>query len=381
MLTGRSVSRASLNEPIGAAADRPTAVFDYDFHGLVGVRLRNASSSQARGVARQIGSPETTLDRDPEIVVTFVPRLPERASIGQFSVGDTRFAKDRRMFVPPGRVGGRALINFDDIGRTCEIVCEYGVSSVPFLVSIVNVTAMTKGFIPVHASAFIYRRAGVLVGGWSRGGKTTTMLTFMAEGAEYISDEWVYVADDGRRMYGGRQPISISGRHLADLPSFRARIGAVGRSRLRLANWVRAANRFDSSRLARFTGIAEERLATDVSPEQLFGEDACTLAGVPDNVLIVVRHESTRVVVEDIASEDAARALAASSRYERLPLLSSYLKFRFAFPDAVNALIEQAEELEFTALLRALEGKRAYIVYHPFPPPSRMLLGAIEPLF
>jgi hypothetical protein len=69
-----------------------------------------------------------------------------------------------------------------------------------------------------------------------------------------------------------------------------------------------------------------------------------------------------------------------SLQHERLDLLAHYLKFRFAFPDRSNALIEHAEEMQRAALERALEGKEAYVVAHPYPAPIRAVYEVMDPL-
>jgi hypothetical protein len=69
-----------------------------------------------------------------------------------------------------------------------------------------------------------------------------------------------------------------------------------------------------------------------------------------------------------------------SLQHERLDFMSYYLKFRFAFPAASNALIEQAEALQRERLVQVLMGKEAYAVYHPYPVPIQKLFEAIRPL-
>jgi hypothetical protein len=374
------MSRLPAVKPVDTTANERTAKIEHNVHGLVGIRLENASSDDAAVVAREIGSAPAPIDQEPDIVVTFVDRLPVQSADRHVLLGDARFTADRMMYVAARRRAGQALIRFDDVGERCHIICEHGLPSVPLLSSILNLTFLARGAVAVHASAFTYEGSGVLVGGWSRGGKTSTLLAFMAEGGEYVGDDWSYIMDGGRRVYGGLQPIQLSARHLEDLPQFRARVSAAGRSRLFAGRWVRRARPYTPSRLARAAQIAEARLSTYVEPDRLFGQNACPLAGDLDTVLIVASHDARDIVVDQVDGQYAAQALAASSRYERLPLLSSYLKFRFVFPDRVNALLEEAEELEATALSRAFEGKNAHVIYHPYPPPTRALFEAIQPL-
>ena len=61
-------------------------------------------------------------------------------------------------------------------GDRCEIVCERGLSAVPHLVAIVNLTALAHGVLPLHASAFSWNGTGILATGWAKGGKTEALL-------------------------------------------------------------------------------------------------------------------------------------------------------------------------------------------------------------
>lgn len=72
----------------------------------------------------------------------------------------------------------------------------------PLLIALVNATALSKGVLPLHASAVTFEGTGPLVAGWSKGGKTEALLSFMRRGALYVGDEWVYLSAD--RIHGCR---------------------------------------------------------------------------------------------------------------------------------------------------------------------------------
>src|SRR5918997_82180 len=119
-------------------APPPAGHADFDLHGIVGIRLVGASPGDERAVADQLGPIRT-----------------------------------------PG------------LDREPDIVIRF-----------VNLTALAKGALPLHAAAFTYRGTGVVVTGWAKGGKTETLLGFMAAGAEYVGDEWVYLDANGRHVHG-----------------------------------------------------------------------------------------------------------------------------------------------------------------------------------
>ena len=182
---------------------------DYDLQGWVGVRLLNATPAEVAVVDRQLGPIRGTLDRPPDLTLRFVERLdtPGLRYLGQEEAAFT----DEAFLLLRTKYGTRARVQipFEQVGGPCEIVCERGVRSIPLLIPLLNLTALGKGLLPLHAAAFRYRGQGVLVTGWSKGGKTEALLAFIARGAEYIGDEWVYVSSDGDRMFGIPEPIRL----------------------------------------------------------------------------------------------------------------------------------------------------------------------------
>jgi hypothetical protein len=328
------------------------------------------------------------LDREPDIVVSFVEPEEARDDLRLLDLDDAAF-DDEAFFVLQTRGGTRlkTRVDFDGIGSGCRIVCESGVGSVPLLVPILNLVALSKGVLPVHASAFMHEDCGVLVCGWAKGGKTETLLAFMAQGARYVGDEWIYVAEDGRRLHGLPEPIKIWDWHLPELPQYQAVLARGQRARLRAATvsqrTAEGAGRLGvpgSGVLERVGAKLERQRYVHLSPGSLFGSGACVPEGRLDKLVFVVSREGGGVSVEPIDPLEVARRMAFSLRYERQRLLAAYLEFRFAFPDRASALVEGAAERERSLLAERLAGTDAYVALHPFPPSIPSLYEAISPL-
>ncbi len=62
-----------------------------------------------------------------------------------------------------------------------------------------------------------------------------------------------------------------------------------------------------------------------------------------------------------------------------MEFMSYYLKYRFAFPECTNSVIDQAEEIQRRMLFKILAGKEAYAVYHPYPFSISSLFEVIRP--
>jgi hypothetical protein len=356
---------------------------DFDLHGIVGVRVLDATQGDVAKVARQLGPISAPLTTEPDISIRFVDRLRTHA-LTYVEVGETGF-DGVNFYVLRGRGGtvAKALIPFDDVGRSLEIICERTMPVVPHLLACINMVAVSKGVLPLHASAFEHDGRGVLVMGWAKGGKTEALLAHMEHGDCYIGDEWIYLTPDGR-MLGLPEPIRLWAWHLAQEP----RVLAARRrtERLRLAGWqalamglvaaghggpVRAAAR-------RVHPMVQRQAFLRIPPEELFSEGRMTLEGRLDAAVLMMSHESDRICVERADPEEISARMAASLAHERDQFLTHYLQFRFAFPTRRSSVVECAPERE-RALLRALfDGRDARKVLHPYPCNLAELGDAVE---
>ena len=227
----------------------------------------------------------------------------------------------------------------------------------------------------------------MLVTGWAKGGKTETLLAFMANGATYIGDEWIYLAKDGRRLYGIPEPIKVWDWHLPELPQYRDVLARGQRARLRAttvsqrtADGLGRLGVPGSGVLERVGMKLERQRYVHLAPATLFGAHACALEGRLDKLVFVVSREGEAVEVAPIDAGEVARRMGFSLQYERQRLLASYLEFRFAFPDRSSALLEGAEERQREMLLERFAATEAHIALHPFPPSIPSLFDAIRPL-
>jgi hypothetical protein len=112
--------------------------------------------------------------------------------------------------------------------------------------------------------------------------------------------------------------------------------------------------------------VVRRQANVDVPPEVLFGPMGSLEASI-DRVMLVASHDSREVTVDAIDPLAVARRMVPSVRYEFAPLLSWYDMYRFAFPGAANTLIEEMEARLDPLLVRALGGKAARVVHHPYP--------------
>ena len=363
---------------------------DFDLHGAVGVRLLGATASDAAAVRRQLGPIELELSRPPEIEIEYVDRLPADGPMRAIGRDDAAF--DRSSFVLlRGRFKApvRVAIPFDRVGGPCRIVAEHGVGTIPLLVPIVNLTALGQDLLPIHASAFVHEGRGVLVTGWAKGGKSEVLLAFAARGASYVGDEWVYLADGGARMVGLPEPIRLWDWQLRAMPEFGARISRSQRARLASTRVLGAAiggaagapvvHRTAGGRtLRRARPYVDRQLDVQVPPARLFDGRVLAAGAALDQVVFVESvDDDERIVVEPIEGTEIARRMVHSIRHEWLDLWTAYLKWRYAFPDRPNQILEGLEASLSERLLAALAGRPAVVLRHPYPPDIPALADAL----
>jgi hypothetical protein len=357
-----------------------TETLDFDIHGLAGIRLVAPSPADALAVRRQLGPLNATLDREPDILIRFVDRLKTASPLRVLGMYEAGFTDDAFLVLrSKHKSSAKVEVDFSQIGGQIEIVCERGLPAVPLLIPLLNLTLLDRGVLALHASAFVHEGKGVVATGWSKGGKTESLLAFAARGAEYVGDEWVYVSNDGERVYGIPEPIRIWDWQLDQLPEFAALIGKRQRSRLRaiqlLLKQERALRRLGGDR---FPALLKRQLCVDVAPTRLFGSLGDLVAGF-DRLFFLVARDALEVTVEPIDPLEVGRRMVFSLQHESLDFTAAYLKFRFAFPDASNLLLTRVEELQREALARTLAGKPAYVVHHPYPVSLTALYEAMSP--
>lgn len=354
-----------------------TEITDFNLHGIVGIRVIGATPGDLKALKKQLGPIQKPLSTSPDIVIRFVDQIPFSSPVRYLGLEDAGFTHDAFLvFRGKYRAHVKVQIPFQQIGSDqCEIICESGVPAVPLLIPIINLTALSKGILPLHASALTYKGKGILVTGWAKGGKTETLLAYAENGAEYIGDEWIYISQDGQCMFGIPEPIRIWYWHLQEMPQYKAKVKKTDLFRLQVLNvlvkfleWV---EKWGGSKLSRFlrrlVALVKQQLYVQVPPEKLFERMANGLTGNPKKIFFVGSHAEHTLNVKQVDPKEVAARMVFSLQEERQEFMSYYMKYRFAFPERSNPLLDQVEEIQRSLLLKVLAGKDTYSVYHPYP--------------
>ncbi len=378
----------------GAAltGDRGERIVDFNIHKLVGIRLLSPSTSDVRTVERHLGLRPTPFDGEPAITIRFVDALPIDGPLRFVGQGDVAFTDSAFVLLRSRNLArARAQLALETVGETCEITCESRLPEVPLLRQLINLAMLARGIIPIHAAAFRHAGRGVLVTGWSHGSKTGTLLAFMAAGAEFVGDEWIYLSASGDRMYGLPDQLEARPWYLRELPDYQRHVSGVDRIRTELTHRFARVVRPLVSKSERGNSIPKKLIrylyqslldqqSIKLRPLQLFGSDACSLHSSLDVLIVAISHEAPDVQVEPTPTDKIAAQITASFVHEQANIVSSYHKHLFAFPSRRNPLLDDLERVYRALATEALKGKNGNTMLHPYPVSIGALRTAVQPL-
>jgi hypothetical protein len=363
---------------------------DYDVHGIMGIRVLGGTERDLAAVTRDLGTLEGPLQAEPDIVVRFLPEL-RTASMRYIDWPQTAFTEDAYFVLQWDHYKVKARIAFDQVGhKPLEILCQSGSQAVPLLMDFVQLLALEKGCVALHAAAFIYDGVAAIAPAWAHGGKTEALLAFAAHGAEYIADEWVLLAADGEAVYGIPTPISLSCADYERSAHLRSAINQYSRRTLRRLQWLHytqtklSRGPFGSSAAARMLRSLDDavrrRVEIKVAPHTLFGKLG-TLTAPPRKLFLMMSSQAKNISVDRLESTAAASSLSALMQHEQATLMRHYLAFLYAFPGRRCALLENSSARRAEILPRALAGLECYLVTHPLPVELGALYEAVQPAF
>ncbi len=369
-------------------ADSAKTTIYHDLHGIFGVCVLGATDADAAALAGQLGPAVASLERSPDLVIRFVPKLPVQ-DMKLLGLNKNGYTRDAFFLFRSGNWSARVSVDFGRFGTPCEIVCESGLKAIPSLAHMVHLLILEKNYVALHASAFEYRGTGILVAGWAKGGKSEALFSFARHGAHYVGDEWMFLRRDGERMYGMPQDILLWDWQVAQLNNYDDLVGRESKilfraihSILRLHAWM-SNLRIGKLAPVRYLGKAlpalQRQLNITASPAKIFEGRIGPLHASIDKVFLMVSHESPDTRIEPMDGAEIAARMAASMAYEHIPLMENYYAYKFAFPGRSSDLIENAGRKQGSLLAEALGKKEGYAVYHPNPCSFEELFNAMEP--
>jgi hypothetical protein len=393
LLPSTRATRATRTAAPADASRASTGVgtcIDYDVHGLLGVRLVDPAPADTRLVERHLRGFRRPLLREPDLVIRFVDRL-STDGLRWVDVERSGFTDDGFFVRAGSALAGWVRIPFERLGDPCELVAERGVGQVPYLKPMLRMTALRRGYVPLHASAFEWGGTGAVVTGWTHGGKTSALLAFAEHGARFIGDDLVLLSGDGDRMFGLSTPLNVSTAQLRQSPRLQSTVRRGQRLVLEGLDWLERAEARATADwpggtrplrlLRRAARPVQRRFSVRLPPEVAFWNGVLP-SSRPRKLFLMMSHRQPGVSVEAADPMDVVNRMIHSLRFEDLALFGEYLNFRFAFPglEKANVLLERAHDVAHVRLREAVAGMDAYVVRHAYPSPLQTLYQAMRPL-
>jgi len=365
-------------------------IVDFDLYGIVGIRQINPSEKDINNLAKSYSDFRSELDREPDIIIRYKSnwQLGEMSYLG---LNDSGFNEDGFYILTNGRSPLKVKIPFEQIGDKCELVCEQGTGSIPLLNHIITLTFLKKKYLPIHASAFKYNNLGALVVGWSKGGKTEALFSFIKNGAEFVGDETVLISADGKKIFGIPVPISIWEWQFSEIPELMTHIKINKKIIFKSIHFIDKVYRiFRKSilknnsiikTLEKAVPVLKRQLNIRVGPQLFFKGNVHWEQVNLNRLIIIMSHNKEDITLNKCNALEIADQMIISNLYELDSFYDYYSKFKYAFPTIKNDFLENINEFYKQLLPNAIAGIESYKVLHPYPVSFEKLYKAMKQIF
>lgn len=364
--------------------------YDYDIHNIVGIRVITPNESDLKLISNYYGEHEKELNRQPDITITFKNsfEIPDLIYIGLDNAG---FNKDGYYILSSGRSKLKVKIPFEKIGQPLEIICQSGIPGIPLLNHIINLAFLSKNYIPLHASAFRYNKKNAVAMGWSKGGKTESLLAFANKDAEYIGDEVVMLSKNGNEMFGIPASVTVWEWQFKQVPKLIPKLSKNKKSLFNLIHFIESVYKFLKKTFLKDSFVTKviaealpafkRQLNFRVTPKYIFKEKIYKEKAYPDKIILIMSHESNEIKVESCTIDEVIARMINSHEYEMSTFIQHYNTFKFAFPQLKNQFLENVNKHQSELLKTALTGKEAFKVLHPYPVSFEKLFEKMKIIF
>ncbi|MBK7377991.1 MAG: hypothetical protein IPJ03_03140 [Ignavibacteriales bacterium] len=365
-------------------------LYNYDLHGIVRLRLVNPSDKDLKKFNTAFGEYQCQTENEPDIKITFVNKI-DTPLLTYIGLNNAAFDENGFYILSTGRNQLKVKIPFDKIGEDFEIVCESGTPEIPMLRHFINLIFLKKNYIPLHASAFRFNDQTALVMGWSKGGKTESLLAFANNEAEYIGDETVIISQDGKTIFG--IPVSVCvwewqfeqiPKLLTKLPNQKIMLFGLIHFFDALYKFLKKSflkNSFPTKVLAEAMPAFKRQLNIRVEPKTVFKTRMLKSKLSLDHIILIMSHDNDEIKVENCSIDEVIDRMINSQNYEIASFVEQYLTFKYAFPNLKNELLENIGTKQMALLNEAFKNKTAHKVVHPYPVSFEKLFNNMKIIF
>jgi hypothetical protein len=357
-------------------------IIEFNFHEIVGLKLINPTDFDVNVITKKFDITPQKLTFEPDIVITYNKELafPDLTYIG---LNAAAFSNNDFYILSNGKENVKVIVPFEDIGlKQLKIVCESGSPDIPLLNHFINLTFLSKGYLPLHSTAFQYDDIGALVLGWTKGGKSESLFSFMNNGAEYVSDEISIISNNGKEVLGLKVPICIWKYQFKEIPDFIPKLNFQKQVIMKVIQLIKTLNKIINFKLIdKAVPLLDTQLHVKTLPSKIFSSDRIIPKMKLDVVFFAVSHSSNEIVVEPISINEVIDRMISSQEEELDYFYNFYRMFKYAFPQRINEFLENLMNIQYRLMKKLLENKKAYIVKHPYPVSFKNLYTKMKTIY
>lgn len=347
------------------------------------------SSAQRNRVAASLQpyAPTAAGDGKPDVLVAFDRALrgEVREQLGDTGDGLHTSWDGRGLRVVHEGAGCRLL--FDGAQAAALVELEAGFAWWRAWTAVVrpllSIPIAANGAVVTHAAAVTHEGRGIAIAGWSESGKTEVALALCERGAQFVSDKWTALADDGS-LHAMPVPAGLRAWTVPHLPQLRRSLSAGQRARAgagraatnaieRVAG--RSGGQAVTAAFSAARGAAALASRVSLSPTALGGGVEAPLRAKLD-LLVVLRATSGQPRAHELDIETACRRLLTTTAYERRALDALDARSRYCGAGAVpghGGLAAREQDI----MRRVLAGCRVIELAAPFPADPRPAADAV----
>lgn len=357
------------------------ATRDFRIPGVFHVRVTEGRPENLRAVRRAVGAPGPVRPGEPDVRVTFADQIPLPEGLRLIDGGRAGFVEGEGDVYLLDAPDGGALARVAQKGAwgRAKITCLRGAKTIPGLAAALDLAALSRGWIPLHGSAWTDPDgACTVLAGWGRSGKTGGLLAACARGATAIGDDRVLLSRDGQEVVGTGRDVVVKGWHREQIdpsafgvrPSgspIRSTVARIASATARTlprseggpVDWT-SATRKVLERAARMSEL-------EVDPMRLGAGDGGRPRARPHVLVVLETHDRPTMSVEPVASERAAEMVAAQVDAELRDAVRLQAVFDYAAPGLGWRGVERSTALARELLAQALASLPCRVVRHPYP--------------
>lgn len=306
-----------------------------------------------------------------DLTIRFVEQIPE--VVRYIELEETGFSTDAFVLFTKDTPPKKILVRFEEAGKGLTILCEKGAKYFPYLDLIIHSMCLLNGGTPLHASAFYYQNEIWLASGYPQGGKTSVLLAFLDDGAEFISDDWVYIRTDGT-VFGLDLPITLRHWQLQQLPRIRKQLKtgklkflSIAKSLLGIGMKVPLLPHSIHRTIDKVCDKLDNQRNVTAKPQNIFTEQLHGQTGTIKKVLLPISHSDPAIFLEPVSAEIGMRYLLQMQLKEWDELFTLVAQYEGIFPDKTSILRRELRPMLERHIHRHFSDIPFYCVYHPHP--------------